>query len=108
MSMSAWDSITEAEILCGPMGRELYCAVALVGAGLALLGALGSLATPKFNAAWATLAIGGLFAIVGAAWAFADIETGSLLGISIDYGWGLYLTLVGGIVCLIGILGWER
>ncbi len=111
LSMSAWDSITESGILsgqCGLMGREVYCTVALAGVGFALLGALGSLVTPKFNAAWALLAIGGLVVIFGAAWAFSDIETGSVPGISIDYGWGLYLCLVGGIVSLIGVLGLGR
>ncbi len=101
LSVSAWDSITETTILGMPMERQTYFCLAFAGAAVALLGALTLVAVPKVKALWAILAIGGMLAIAGAAWALFDIET----GYGVSYGWGLYLTLGGGILALIGIPG---
>jgi hypothetical protein len=95
-SLSGWD--------CIKGDGETYCYLAFAGALVALLGALSSLAAPRAKALWTILAIGGILAIVGAAWAFSDIETGTMWGMSVSYGFGLYLTLVGGILALIGSL----
>lgn len=97
VSASAWDGIKDAAVS--------YFTLALIGACFALLGALSALAAPRVKALWAMLAIGGILAIVGAAWGFFDIETGTGMGVSYGYGYGLYLTLVGGILALIGSLG---
>jgi hypothetical protein len=97
VSASAWDGIKETAVS--------YFTLALVGSCVALLGALSALAAPKVKALWAILAVGGILAIVGAAWGFSDIETGAEMGLSYGYGYGLYLTLVGGILALIGSLG---
>jgi hypothetical protein len=98
--VSAWDCIT---------GRTsesaTYCYLALVGGVLALMGALFALTAPELKVLWAILAIGGILAIVSAIWGFSDIETGRILGLSFNYGYGLYLTLGGGILGLIGSLG---
>ena len=97
MSASGWD-----------IGS--YSTVALVGACVALLGALSALAAPRVKALWAILAIGGILAIAGAAYGFFDIDTGpgwtsiGHLPACSSYGYGLSLTLVGGILALIGAL----
>jgi hypothetical protein len=101
---SAWDSITEAKM----MERETYCVLAFVGAILGLLGALSAMAAPRTKALWAILGIGAILAIAGAAWGFSDFfggEPGTYMGVTISYGYGLYLTLVGGILALLGALG---
>jgi hypothetical protein len=102
-SVSAWDCIT---------GRTsesaTYCYLALVGGVLALMGALFALTAPELKVLWAILAIGGILAIVSAIWGFSDIETGRILGLSFNYGYGLYLTLGGGILGLIGSLGLKE
>lgn len=101
-SASAWDSVTNAEVMGGEVGREGWAFVALLGAILTLAGSLSALASPKTRVFWGILGIGGVFAVIGAVWGFSDIETGSALGISVGYGAGLYLTLVGGILGLVG------
>ena len=101
LSVSAWDSITETTIWGIPIERQTYFCLAFAGAAVALLAALTAVAVPKVKALWAILAIGGMLAIAGAAWALSDIET----GYGVSYGWGLYLTLGGGILALIGIPG---
>jgi hypothetical protein len=103
LSASAWDSITRATIGGEPVEREAWACLALAGAILAVVGALAVLAIPKAKEFWGILGIGGILAIVGSAWGFSDIETGSILDISVSYGYGLYLTLVGGILGLVGI-----
>jgi len=97
VSASAWDGIKDS--------AGSYFTVALVGACVALVGALSALAAPRVKALWAILAIGGILAIAGAAYGFFDIETGTEGGFIYGYGYGLYLTLVGGILALIGSLG---
>ena len=112
VSASAWDSITEAEktiTIAGTpfsasIGRETYSFLALTGGILALIGALGALASPRMKILIALLAIGGILAIVGASWGYSDIssEVGALfpsVEIGIDYG--LYMCLIGGILALI-------
>ena len=100
-SMSAWDSITETMVCIFPIERQTYFCLAFAGAVVALLGALTAVAVPKVKALWAILAIGGILAIIGAAWALFDIET----GYGVSYGWGLYLILGGGILALIASPG---
>jgi hypothetical protein len=100
LSVSAWDSITKTTIMGEVMPCETYFCLAFAGAAVALLGALTAVAVPQVKALWAILAIGGILAIVGTTWAFSDIETCGI----ISYGWGLYLTLGGGILALIGAL----
>ena len=104
-SASAWDGIKDSAVS--------YFTLALVGACVALLGALSTLAAPRVKALWAILAIGGILAIAGAAYGFFDIDSrpGWTLIPSIgyvpacsSYGYGLSLTLVGGILALIGAL----
>jgi hypothetical protein len=96
VTASAWDGIRES--------AGSYCTVALIGACIALVGALSALAAPRVKVLWAILAIGGILAIAGAAYGFFDIETGTEMGFLYGYGYGLYLTLVGGILALIGAL----
>jgi hypothetical protein len=104
-SASAWDGIKDSAVS--------YFTLALVGVCIALLGALSALAAPRVKALWAMLAIGGILAIAGAAYGFFDIDTGpgwTLIPSIGDipacssYGYGLSLTLVGGILALIGAL----
>jgi len=92
-SVSAWDMVIEKQIY------ELYASLALGGA-IAI--GLGALSRNKF-----LLALGGVLAISGSAWGYSDIPTGELLliPVAVERGYGLYLTLVGGVLGLIGISG---
>lgn len=106
LNISAWDLITRTTVETEQLPRTYAC-LAFAGAVLVLLGALSVLAAPKAKALWGLLILGGLLAIAGSAWGFSDIETGSALGMSVNYGYGLYLTLVGGILGVIGVLGFR-
>lgn len=108
VSVSAWDSVTNATVMGGEVGREAWACIALAGAILTMVGALSVLASPRTRMLWGILAIGGLLAIIGSAWGFSDIQTGGILGVSVGYGPGVYLTLVGGILGLVGALGLWR
>jgi hypothetical protein len=98
VSASGWDFITSTD-------PEIYCYLALVGGGIAALFALLALAAPKAKVLWALLGIGGAVAIAGAVWALLDIETGTIMGVTLSYGYGLYMVLGGGVLGLIGALG---
>lgn len=91
---------------------QTYPYVALAGGILALIGAIGVLASPGTKGLVALLVLGGMLALVGAAWGLADIETGtqSMFGVTADvsYGYGIYLALVGGILGLIGAYGARK
>jgi len=109
VSASAWDSVTRATVLEGEgVSREPWACIALAGAILILVGALSALASPRTRILWGVLVIGGLLAIAGSAWGFSAIPTVGILGISGGHGVGEYLTLVGGILGLVGALGLWR
>jgi len=98
LKASAWDSVTEASIMGQAVQREDYMTLATVGAFLTLAGALVALASSKTRKTWGLLAVGGVIAAVGAIWAYSDIDTVHWLGVSVDRGSGLYLTLIGGVL----------
>ncbi len=116
VSISAWDSITEAEktiTIADATGsvsveREVYFVLPLAGSILALISALVVLASPRMKILIALLTIGGILSIVGAGWGYFDISSelerlvtlSPNIEVSIDYG--LYLCLTGGILTLIG------
>jgi hypothetical protein len=105
---TAWDLVINAKIMGEEYGREAWACLALSGAVVIVAGSLLALATPKTKAPWGILGIttGGLLSAASALWALSDIDTGTMLGITVTYGFGLYLTLVGGIVaCVVGITG---
>jgi hypothetical protein len=106
LNISAWDLITRATVETEQLPRTCAC-LAFAGAVLVLLEALSVLAAPKAKALWGLLTLGGLLAIAGSAWGFSDIETGPALGMSVNYGYGLYLTMIGGILGAIGVLGFR-
>jgi hypothetical protein len=100
-SASAWDSVTNAKVAGGDgVTREAWAFLTLFGAILTVVGAVYALASPRTKLPWGLLGIGGVFALIGAIWGLSDIETGSALGMSVSYGAGLYLTLLGGILGL--------
>ncbi len=90
--------------------------LALAGGILALLGGLGLLMGKR--GLGFLLPIGGILAIAGSAWAFVDINA-AIAGVaavivqiealggsaSVGVGYGLYLSIVGGVMALIGSLG---
>jgi len=102
--MTAWDSITEAKILGQPAEREMYCLLALAGSILALVGALLAVLAPAVKAPWASLVLGSVLAIVGAVWGLSDIETINMMDFAVSYGYGLYLTLSGGILAFFAFI----
>ena len=105
---TAWDMVTNAKIMGEEYGREAFAFFALSGAVIVVLASLVALATPKTKVPWGTfsMTVGGLLSAASALWALSDIDTGTMLGVTVTYGFGLYLTLVGGIVaCVVGITG---
>jgi hypothetical protein len=99
-SMSAWNIIRDFRGWA-PLD-EVWATLALHAAILVLVGALSALAAPRAKAPWGILGAGGVLAIVSSAWGLYDIRAGSLSYIT-GIGYGLYLTLAGGILGLIGI-----
>jgi len=85
-----------------------YPYVALAGGVFVLVGALGLLVFPGVPKKTLLLAIGGILAIIGAGWGFSGIETGTVLVATVNYGYGLYLCLIGGVLGLLGALGLKR
>jgi len=121
LSASAWDSITGAEIsitiagipVSAPTEVEIYAILVLVGGALVLISALGLLASPGMKNPAALLVIGGVLAIVGAVWGYLDISSeletiAAVPGVSAGVGYGIYLSLVGGILCLAGAYGARK
>jgi len=82
--------------------NEVYPYLALAGGVLGLVGGLGALSGRK--GLGYLLPLGGIIAIAGAGWGFADISgtTGA------DVGYGVYVCLVGGILALLGSLGLKK
>jgi hypothetical protein len=101
---SAWDSVTNATVVGEEVGREAWACIAFSGAVLAVAGALSALVLPGKKILWGILALGSLLAIIGASWGFSDTETGNIMGLSVSYGAGVYMTLIGGIFGLIGAI----
>ncbi|MCX5991090.1 MAG: zinc ribbon domain-containing protein [Chloroflexi bacterium] len=86
---------------------EVY--LALIGVLLAVVGAISALASPKTKARWATLILlGGIASILAAVWGIVDIGSHADLGVSGGYGYGVYLTLIGGLLSLGALLGSRR
>jgi hypothetical protein len=86
--------------------------LAVVSGSLALLVAFCTLAFPKVKLLWVILGIAGILVIASSAWAIYDIKNPApfieMLGTSIDYGFGLYLTIAGGIyIGVAGALGFK-
>jgi NADH:ubiquinone oxidoreductase subunit 6 (subunit J) len=88
-----------------------YSPLYLVWAGLALgaalillAGAVSATAAPKAKAPWVIVHVGGALVIAGFAAGLSDIRDGGVTVFS-GYGYGLYLTLFGGILGLTGIWG---
>ena len=80
---------------------EVY--LALMGVLLAVAGAISALVGPKAKGRWVTLvSLGGIASIIAAIWGIVDIGRGAELGVSGGYGYGVYLTLIGGLVGLVG------
>ncbi len=104
VGVSAWDLVTNATVLGEEVGREAWACIAFSGAILLMAGALSALVLPTKKILWGVLALGGLLAIIGAAWGFSDIDTGSEFGASVSYGAGIYMTLIGGIFGFIGAI----
>lgn len=101
VGISGWDLATNGKVMGDNVGREIYACLGVSGAIIGLVAALALLAWPRSGGLGKPLlALGGILAIIGAAWGIADIDTGSALGVSAGRGSGVYLTLVGGIVCL--------
>jgi len=105
--ISGWDmatahGLTDAQ---GASTVEKYAVLTIIGGILTLVAALWALVTPSMRFAWAAAAIGGFLAIVGCIWAYRDVNdfvyAFSSADNSCDYGAGLYMGMIGGIVGLI-------
>lgn len=108
VSASAWDSVTGATVMGQQVEREAWACLSFAGAIIILIAALSALAFSKVRTPWGILVIGGLLAIAGPAWGFSDITTAEIMGVSVTYGTGVYLTLAGGILSLSGVIGLWR
>jgi hypothetical protein len=103
-SLSAWDAITGLRIGDNEPLCKAWAGLALYGAVFALVGALVAVATPKAKAPWAILGVGSALAIAGCAWGLSDIRDGLVWKLYSGYGYGLFLTLVGGILGLVAFV----
>jgi hypothetical protein len=103
-NLSAWDAITGLRIGDNAPLAEVWAGLALHGAILALVGALFAVAVPRAKAPWAILGVGSALAIAGCAWGLSDIRDGLIWKLYSGYGYGLFLTLVGGILGLVGFV----
>jgi uncharacterized BrkB/YihY/UPF0761 family membrane protein len=101
-NISAWDAMTGLTVWDYRL-YQIWAGLAFGGALLLLGGALSALAAPRSKAPWVVLHIGGALAIIGFAAAVSEIRDGGF-GYP-GYGYGLYLTLVGGILGLTGVMG---
>ncbi len=106
---SAWWSIMHASEFGISLG---YFIIAVIGAVMALVGFIGALVVreEERKGPWIIVgSIGGVLLVFSAVWGFYDVYTNrntfSILRISVNPGLGLYLTLVGGILSLIGFRG---
>ena len=105
--VSPADLLTHAtvwEVQVSPTG---YAYLAMFGAILAFGGALFCLAIPKNKGVWLVLAAGGILAVLASVLGFSEIQTGSALmgSIKYSYGFGIFLTLLGGLFSLVGFRG---
>lgn len=95
-----------------PVGGTWYPYVALAGGVLALVGVLATLASTRLWQLGVLLPVGGVLAIIGAALSFISIQTGTvtMMGMTArsSYGYGIYLSIVGGILGIIGARGLRR
>lgn len=107
---SAWEIAINAKIMGAEYGREVWACLALAGAVIAVLSSLLALAAAQRSASWglvgtAGMTTGGLLLAGSALWALSDIDTGTMSGMTVTYGFGLYLALAGGIVaCIAAVL----
>lgn len=105
---TAWDLVINAKIMGEELGREAWAFIALSGAVIVTPTSLFAMATTKSKSPWGLLGmiVGGLLLTASAIWALSDIDTGTMQGMTVSYGFGLYLALTGGIVAsVVGITG---
>jgi uncharacterized BrkB/YihY/UPF0761 family membrane protein len=103
-NISAWDAMTG---LTTGDNAPLYLVWAGLALGAALIlvaGAVYAIAAPKAKAPWIIVHVGGALVIAGFVGGLCDIRDGGVTNFS-GYGYGLFLTLIGGVLGLIGILG---
>lgn len=85
----------------------VYVYLVLIGGILALVGGIGMLATKAIGF---LLPVGGILALVGGIWGLLDIGNAAIVAIavpnmSVSIGDGIYASIIGAILALIGSLG---
>jgi hypothetical protein len=94
---SAWDYIRHGS----PVNAHIYQWLVLIGACVALIGALFSLGGQRLKVFWVASVIGSVLAFAGIVWAFADGT--NLTGVPAQtHEYGMYLTLAGSIIGVVG------
>ena len=101
LHLSAWDAMTGRHFGDSAPLHEVWAGLAFGAALILLVGALYAIAAPKAKAPWVILHVGGAVAMAALAAAVSYFRDNQGLG----YGYGLYLTLFGGILGLTGIWG---
>lgn len=84
--------------------------LALIGVLLAIIGGIAAAARPRAKALWAVfVSLGGVAAVIAALWALVDIGANGQEGsnVSVGYGYGIWLTLIGGALSLGGAVMLE-
>jgi len=103
-NLSAWDAMTGLVVGDNAPLYQVWAGLALGAALILLVGALYAVAAPKAKAPWIVVHVGGVLAIAGFVGGLSEIRDGGVSVFS-GYGYGLYLTLAGGILGLTGIWG---
>ena len=101
LHLSAWDAMTGRQFGDEAPLYEVWAGLAFGAALILLVGALYAVTAPKAKAPWVILHVGGAVAMAAFAAAICYFRENPGFG----YGYGLYLTLVGGVLGLTGILG---
>ncbi len=85
----------------------IYVYLVLIGGILALVGGIGMVTTKSVGL---FLPIGGILALVGGIWGLVDVGKAAVVAIgvpnmSVSIGDGIYVSIIGAILALIGSLG---
>jgi len=116
VKVSGWDMATGHGLTNEQWAShvEKYAVLTIIGGILIVIGASWALVTPLMRFAWVPAIVGGILAVVGCAWGWSDLNDfvaagANSPGISIGYGAGWYMGMLGGVVgSITGVYAFRR